>query len=91
MAGWTLTGICQGDGLTLEVVLPLEHMLLYLLFPDLEVVPPVGAIPPLEVAPVLEAEPPLEVGPPVAVVPPLELPGELAAGAVRDLALLLKI
>ena len=38
----------------------------------------------------LEAEPPLEVGPPVAVVPPLELPGKLVAGAVRDLALLLK-
>ena len=36
----------------LEVVLPLEQVLLASFFPAEEVVPPVGEMPPLEVAPV---------------------------------------
>ena len=81
----------RGMASPLEVVLLLEQVLLSSLFPAVEVVPPVGVMPPWEVATVLEAEPPLEVGSPVAVVPPLDLAGELVAGAMRDLALLLKV
>ena len=42
-------------------------------------------------APVPKADPNLEVGSPVAVVQPLDLAGELVAGEVRDLELLLKV
>ena len=38
-----------------------------------------------------KADPYLEVVSPVAVVPPLDLAGELVAGEVRDLELLLKV
>ena len=75
----------------LEVVLPLEQVLISSWVPAVEVVLLVGVMPPLEVDPVSEAEPPLEVRSPVAVVPSLELSGELVVGAVRDLELLLKV
>ena len=75
----------------MEVVLPLEQVLLSSLLPYAELVLPVGVMPPLEVVPLSEADPPLEVGSPMAVVPPLDLVGDLVVGTVRYLALLLKI
>ena len=77
---------------SLEVVQPLEQLLLSAVLLDVEGLPPAGVMSPLEVASVSKADPPLEVVSPVAESPPLELVGgELVEGAERDLALLIEV